>query len=201
MPLISDTSPLSPAFGRNIRTKHVVGGVAADHQGVRRGWCWLLCLQHQIGGATWARFFGPLSDHKGEYLDHHASHDPFKPAVAASTQARWLALSEALSENTLRHNEWYNDFVRSSGINDIQGVQLHRNGPHCVFFGIHYQTVQTAPPQQDPRLQLLLNHLEHAARLEHMQQRLNLKTALGNWVIDHLDEALFVGDENDALSE
>jgi PAS domain-containing protein len=155
----------------------------------------------QTGGIAWASIFGPMSAHKANYLDFYAALDLHVPILAAPMRSGWLALSECVPERARQHSEWYQDFVRPTGISDVQGIQLHREGPHRFFFGIQYQTVQAGSSVEDARLQRLLQHLQQAARRDHVQRTLGLRTALGNWVLDHLGEAVFVVYDNGRIIE
>jgi DNA-binding CsgD family transcriptional regulator len=146
----------------------------------------------RTSGLEWAYFFGPTSVRKTDYVEYYASLDPYMPLLAAPEQAGWAILSDCLPENLLRHSEWYQDFVRPSGISDVAGVQLCRTQSYRVFFGVHYPAAHSAPATRTDLLRDLLGPLQETARLECLQRTFNRKALFGDWALEHLDDAVFL---------
>ncbi len=113
------------------------------------------------------------------------------PVLLSSEDDDWTLMSECLPDEVLSYSEWYHDFVRPCGVNDIVGIQLHHAEGHRVFFGLHYDKIE-APSLTDASLHLLLKHLRTAAQIGYTQRTLNLKARLGTWALDHLSDALFL---------
>src|ERR1700721_1556798 len=82
---------------------------------------------HQV---DWACFSGPSVEMKGDYVRHYATLDPYSPLLTTAPPGKWLALSNCLPGTVLQSDEWYNDFVRKSGVCDILGVRLLDTSTH-----------------------------------------------------------------------
>jgi hypothetical protein len=145
----------------------------------------------RTGGVEWAYIHGRAAEHKKRYVEYYATYDLYLPILSAATDASWATLSESLPEIVLRHSEWYQDFVRPCGISDVTGIHLHHAGPRHLFFGVQWEGAPRLAAD-DPALHLLLTHLKQAAQSSDVQRTLNLRTSLGSWVLDHLNDALFV---------
>ena len=144
------------------------------------------------GGVEWATIVGPASERKNDYIERYAALDLSLPALTSLYPKGWLALAQCLPASVLRHNEWYQDFIRPSRIADALGVQVYQTGPRRIFVGVHYDTTQPPTAARDPRMHLLSQHLAEAARLALEHRAGDLKALLGAWSLDHLDQALFV---------
>ncbi|MBS0644404.1 MAG: helix-turn-helix transcriptional regulator [Proteobacteria bacterium] len=155
------------------------------------GGCCFAC-NDLTGGVEWITVQGPAATAKAEWVEHYASSDPFLPVLMASAPATCLTLSERLSTRVLQQNEWYQDYLRPSGIGDVIGIQLHHTGPVRVMFGLHYAQAGTAPSPRETLLRRILPDLQNAARLGTLLRRSNLAASVGNWMLDHLQDAFFV---------
>ena len=82
----------------------------------------------------WACFGGLCAETEPRYVEHYARHDPFLPLL--NVTPGWCKLSEALPDDLLKSNEWYNDFVRRCGVGDILGRCLVDTPSHAVIFGV-----------------------------------------------------------------
>ena len=119
----------------------------------------------QTGGVEWATFVGAAAEHKTDYIEYYAALDLYLPTLTAPSPGGWLALAQCLPKSLLSRSEWYQDFVRPSGIADVLGVQVYHAGSRRIFVGIHYDTVPAAIASHEPQMHRLIQHLEEAARL------------------------------------
>jgi hypothetical protein len=49
-----------------------------------------------------------------------------------------VRLRQNLPEAALRRDEWYNDFLRKSGVDDAVGTRLFQSRTHTAVFGINH---------------------------------------------------------------
>jgi len=126
---------------------------------------------------TWkvdeAYFSGLSADFKSDYVRHYAAVDPYSPLLDGS----WKKLSECLPDQTLRKNEWYNDFVLTCGVRDILGARLVDTSSHCVIFGIHQQIGRDFSDKADSLVDLVTIPLKHAAR-RHIERFSSSRTGI-----------------------
>jgi DNA-binding CsgD family transcriptional regulator len=92
----------------------------------------------------------------------------------------------------LRHNEWYQDFMRPSGIADVAAVQLCQVGTHRVLLGLQYDKAGAASAVNDAKLRQLLPHVQKAARIRSEHDWSNVNAAVFNWTLEHLHEPFFI---------
>ena len=97
-------------------------------------------------GIEWAYMSGSASAHTEKYVEHYAAHDLYLPVLLSSEDDDWTLMSECLPDEVLSYSEWYHDFVRPCGVNDIVGIQLHHAEGHRVFFGLHYDKIEAPSP-------------------------------------------------------
>ena len=146
----------------------------------------------ETGAVEWVYISGPLAERTSDYIQYYAALDIFRPFISTPARPGWITLSESLPQTTLGRSEWYQDFILPAGLADAISIQLHQAGSRRVIFGAHYEKVQAIPAPQEARLRHLLQYLQEGARLGQLQRMLNLRTALGNWILEYLGDALFV---------
>jgi DNA-binding CsgD family transcriptional regulator len=120
-------------------------------------------LTRQVSSrVSWGSFIGSTAD----YLTHYSKIDPFRALQEKAVCGDLALLSESLPQSVLRHDEWYNDFIRAGGSCDLLGGKLSESASHMVIFGLH-RAIGDAPPIRWDRdaLQTLMSPLCNAARL------------------------------------
>jgi DNA-binding CsgD family transcriptional regulator len=146
------------------------------------------------GRVDWANFLGPSAEFRSDYITRFAAKDPF-PELSMGHEGRWMRLSEQLPAPELRRNEWYNEFVRKSGVRDIIAAQITNTGSHTVVFGIH-EGIGVKPLRTShlKRLNQLLGPLGRAAEVQLKLRELGWKSAVVARALDHVSTGVIVVD-------
>src|SRR5580704_6453941 len=146
------------------------------------------------GRVDWANFLGPSAEFRSDYITRFAAKDPF-PELLMGHEGTWMRLSEQLAAPELRRNEWYNEFVRKSGVRDIIAAQITNTGSHTVVFGIH-EGIGVKPLRTShlKRLNQLLGPLGRAAEVQLKLRELGWKSAVVARALDHVSTGVIVVD-------
>jgi hypothetical protein len=145
---------LSPAALQGVA--EYVGAAGATYTLVNR-------FTRRVGSrVSWGSFTGNTAD----YLAHYSKIDPFRAFQEKAVCGSLALVSECLPQNVLRHDEWYNDFVRAGGTCDLLGSKLSESSSHMLIFGLHRAIGDALPSSRDmDALQTLLPPLCNAAQL------------------------------------
>jgi hypothetical protein len=108
--------------------------------------------------------WGSFTSSSADYLTHYSKIDRFRAIQEEAVCGSLAWLSERLPESVLRHDEWYNDFIRAGGTCDLLSGKLFENQSHVLIFGLH-RAIGDAPPRNEEALQTLMPHLCTAAQL------------------------------------
>jgi hypothetical protein len=76
-----------------------------------------IVVNKRTRGVDWVRLSGLSAALESKYISHYAGLDPFTPLLTA--EPGWKKLSESLPDSVLARSEWYNDFVLTCGVRDI----------------------------------------------------------------------------------
>jgi DNA-binding CsgD family transcriptional regulator/PAS domain-containing protein len=161
-----------------------------------------IIFNKQSGHVDWACFSGPSVEVKQDYVRHYAALDPYSPVLTAAPRGKWLALSDCLPSSTLRTDEWYNDFVRKSGVCDILGARLFDDSLHTVIFGLHQDNGQASlTAARVAVLEELLEPLSKAAGLHIELRGRGLKSGVAQVAFDMLAAGCIVTDADGHIVE
>jgi DNA-binding CsgD family transcriptional regulator len=154
---------------------------------------------HQV---DWACFSGPSVEMKGDYVRHYATLDPYSPLLTTAPPGKWLALSNCLPDTVLQSDEWYNDFVRKSGVCDILGVRLLDTSTHTVIFGVHQENGQGSfTPANVAALEECFAPLSKAAGLHVELHALGLKSGVAGLAFGILAAGVIITESNGRIIE
>jgi PAS domain-containing protein len=147
------------------------------------------------GLVEWASFSGPSVELKPDYVRHYAALDPSLPLIHSAPSGSWVRLSEALPNDVLRRDEWYNDFVRKCGVDDILGSPLLEDESHRAIIGIHYGVYQTRRKSAPAALlKQLLPPLSQAARLYVDLRNRGWKSSIASQALNQLADGVIITD-------
>jgi hypothetical protein len=98
-----------------------------------------------------------------------------------------------LPEAFLRKNEWYNDFVRRCGVENILGARLLDGPSHCIILGLHQEIAQK--PFDDRCMSTLTaatDAMIRAARLHVEFRKLGWRSLVASQALDVLSAGVIV---------
>jgi hypothetical protein len=127
-----------------------------------------------------------------------------RPIFAAATQCRWtlLTLSEALPATVLHHDEWYQDLVVKSGVEDIIASNVFEDASSTVILGIHRQAGKGPfAPACLAALTVLPQPLRMAARFDIQLRRADWKASIASQALDQLASGMIIADEDGRVIE
>ncbi len=150
----------------------------------------------------WISVSGPSVGRQADYVSHFAAIDPYTPLLETEPARGWLRLLACLPETQLRQDEWYNDFVKKSGVRDIIAAQLCSTPLHSVVFGLHYGLHRALPESRHAaRLQLLNEPLRQAANLHLHLNNHEQRASVAGLALDQLGAAVIVTDTDGRIVE
>jgi DNA-binding CsgD family transcriptional regulator len=146
----------------------------------------------------WVSFAGPILEMKAEFVAHYAAIDAYRSVLNVAPTSRWIRLGECLSPEFLARDEWYNDFLLRSRVQDVVGLRLVDTGSYATGFSLHYDDKKSAPPSR-PKSEMmtaLVEPLTNAAMLHLSSRSLGWKSAAALRVLDllHFGYLLVEGD-------
>ncbi len=155
----------------------------------------------RTGRVDWANFLGPSAEFKSDYITRFAAKGPFTE-ILTGREGTWVRLSEQLPAPVLRQSEWYNEFVRKSGVRDIIATQVTKTGAHAAVFGIH-EGIGEKPIRMSrlKRLNQLLGPLSRAAEVQLRLRELGWKSAIIARAFDQIPTGVIVVDAHGLVIE
>lgn len=181
------------------RWQSVVDAVARNLGTV--GCCYLV-TDKLTGNCRQINVAGPMGEVKSDYVDHFAPIDPYAAILGAAEASQWTRLGESLSEDTLRGDEWYNDFLLKSGVVDVSGVKLFEDGRWLAMFGVHESPRWTAVARENlDRFQPVLHALGKAAKLHHDLDRMGWQSTVALHALEQMAAGVVVADASGRLLE
>ncbi len=145
---------------------------------------------------------GPATHIRDDYIDHYASRDPYRRVLATAPLGVSAWATRCFLPGQLRRDEWYNDFIVPSGINDILGTRIFDDGRDTVMLGLHHAVDQRSPAVDPPRhLRPLLDALGQAAGLHCRLDRAEWKSAIALRALDRVATGVMIADETGRVLE
>jgi DNA-binding CsgD family transcriptional regulator/PAS domain-containing protein len=134
-------------------------------------------------GVWWGNFTGGPAN----YLAHYGKIDPFRGLQEKAEPGTLNRLSECLPQSTLSRDEWYNDWLLKSGLDDLLSTKLHESPSHMVIIGFHRAVNDAHPvPRDIDALRALMTPLQSAARLHVGLTDIGYRSAIPRGQLDHL---------------
>lgn len=141
----------------------------------------------------WACFHGPSAELKPEYVSHYASLDPYSPILKDLSTGTWTWLSESLPGTLLRQSDWYNDFVRRCGVENILGTRLSDRPSHYAVLGLHQEFGKpTHDERRKSRLLAVTDVLVRAAHLHAEFRKQGLRSLVTSQALDALSAGVII---------
>ncbi len=120
-------------------------------------------LTGQVSAAAW---WGSFTSSRSDYLAHYGNIDRYRVILEEQECGSLMWISDCLSQTVLRHDEWYNDFIRKGGVCDVLGSKLYESQSHRVLLGLHRAIGDNNRRAGDKEAaRTLLGPLRNAARL------------------------------------
>jgi DNA-binding CsgD family transcriptional regulator len=137
-----------------------------------------------------------------EYFRDYAVLDPYTPLLADSPCGDWLRLSECVSPEVLRRDEWYCGYLVKNGAVDVIGTRLFETGSRTFLFSIREGIGQKkVRPERLPALRRLMTPLTQAAQLTIELRRLRCMERIAGLVTEQLGAAVIVCDSGARILE
>jgi DNA-binding CsgD family transcriptional regulator len=151
------------------------------------------------GKVEWLSVSGPMIQYRTDYIKHYYAVDPFQREATLRPTRDWMQATKVLPGTLLRGDEWYNDFLLKSGVEDLLAIRLYETTSHVVFFEFH-RGIGGDPLAEagSPGLKELLEPLTKAARLriELRKAGLDHRARLGREALDYLSTGVIIVDRD-----
>ena len=145
---------------------------------------------------------GPCREREDAYRDYFVHVDPYRKLLGTRPLGEWYRLSQCFPSAVLRGDEWYNDFLLPSGVDDLIGAALAADGRYVAKLAIQHGLKQKTELTLDqPRFGPLLDALGKAVRLHCTLDRAGWKSALALKALDRIATAVIVTEESGRVVE
>lgn len=145
---------------------------------------------------------GPAIDRQGEYVDYYSRIDLYRTLLNDQPIGEWCRLTERIPSQVLDGDEWYNDMLLRSGIDDLIGARLIDDGRHVAMFAVQHGLSQTTPTVYEaPHLRPLLDAIAKAAKLHRSLAQVGWRSAVALQALDRVATAVVIADETGRVVE
>jgi DNA-binding NarL/FixJ family response regulator len=143
------------------------------------------------GTPNWAAMAGLGSEGANDYANYYAARDPWGAVLERSEILCPLRLSDTLSKDFLSRDEWYNDFARKIGINNILAMPIDQGDHYTTLFAIHNEAADL-PAADDWKVRAIAQALSGATKIRRQLHGLNWASAISRSSLSRMSTGVVV---------